>query len=159
MSGKVLGDLGGTANADLVIVGDRLGLYRALAAIGPAGARELDEATGTHERYVREWLAAQAASGYVTYDPGTGRFHMTAEQAMLLADEESPVYMAGGFFAAAAAIGDERRLAEVFRTGRGVAWGEHHDCLFCGTEKFFRPSDAAHLVRSWIHNLEGDPDR
>src|SRR5262249_52232251 len=151
--GKVIGDLGGTANAALVIVGDRLGLYRTLAEVGPAPSFELAQQTGTHERYVREWLAAQAASGYVDYDPATRRFSMSREQAMLFADENSPVYMAGGFFAAAAAINDERHLAEAFRTGRGIAWSDHHDCLFCGTEKFFRPSYAGNLLQSWIPSL------
>lgn len=152
--GKVIGDLGGTANAALVIVGDRLGLYRALAEVGPTTSHELAKQTGTHERYIREWLAAQAASNYVDYDPVTKRFSMSREQAMLFADENSPVYMVGGFFAAASAINDERRLTEAFRTGRGIAWGDHHDCLFCGTEKFFRPSYAGHLLQSWIPSLE-----
>jgi hypothetical protein len=151
--GKVIGDLGGTANAALVIVGDRLGLYRTLAKVGPATSHELSEQTGTHERYIREWLAAQAASGYVDYDPATERFSMSPEQAMLFADESSPVYMAGGFFAAAATINGERRLTEAFRTGSGIAWSEQHDCLFCGTEKFFRPSYAVNLVRKWIPSL------
>jgi SAM-dependent methyltransferase len=151
--GKVIGDLGGTANAALVIIGDRLGLYRALAKAGPATPHELAHETGTHERYVREWLAAQAASGYVGYDPVTKRFRMSSEQAMLFADQSSPVYMAGGFFVAAAAINGERHLAEAFRTGRGIAWGDHHGCLFCGVEKFFRPSYAANLLRSWIPSL------
>src|SRR5262249_24627830 len=153
--GKVIGDLGGTANAALVIVGDRLGLYRTLAEAGPATSHELALRTGTHERYVREWLAAQAASGYVDYDPATKRFSMSREQAMLFADENSPGYMAGGFFAAASAINPERHLAEAFRTGRGIAWSDHHDCLFCGTEKFFRPSYAGNLIQSWIPSLRG----
>src|SRR6185312_8050528 len=153
--GKVIGDLGGTANAALVIVGDRLGLYRTLAEAGPATSNELAQKTGTHERYIREWLAAQAASGYVDYDPATKRFSMSREQAMLFADENSPVYMAGGFFAAASAISRERDLAEAFRTGRGIAWSEHHDCLFCGTEKFFRPAYARDLIQSWIPSLRG----
>src|SRR6476469_4882618 len=124
--GKVIGDLGATANAALVIVGDRLGLYRTLAQAGPATSHELAQKTGTHERYIREWLSAQAASGYVDYDPATRRFSMSREQAMLLANENSPVYMVGGFFAAAAAINDEPRLTEAFRTGRGIAWSDHH---------------------------------
>src|SRR4051812_36185763 len=95
---KVIGDLGGTANAALVIIGDRLGLYRTLARIGPVNSHELARQTGTHERYVREWLAAQAASNYVSYDPATERFLMSREQALLFADETSPFYMAGGFF-------------------------------------------------------------
>jgi hypothetical protein len=151
--GKVVGDLGATANAALVIVGDRLGLYRALAESGPATSHELAERTGTHERYIREWLAAQAASGYVSYDPSAKRFSMSREQAMLFADENGPVYMAGGFFAAASAVNDEPHLTEAFRTGRGIPWSDHHDCLFCGVEKFFRPSYAGNLVQSWIPSL------
>ena len=157
--GRVIGDLGGTANAALVIVGDRLGLYRTLADVGPSTSLELAQRTGTHERYIREWLAAQAASGYVDYDPATKRFRMSHEQAMLFADENSPVYMAGGFFAAASVINDERHLAEAFRTGRGIAWSDHHECLFCGTEKFFRPSYAGNLLQSWIPSLEDMHER
>jgi 2-polyprenyl-3-methyl-5-hydroxy-6-metoxy-1,4-benzoquinol methylase len=151
--GAVIKDVGGTANAALVMVGDRLGLYRTLAEIGPATSSELAQQSRTHERYTREWLAAQAASGYVTYDPGTSRFSMSPEQAMLFADENSPVYMAGGFFAAASAINDERYLAQAFRTGRGISWSDHHDCLFCGTAKFFRPAYSANLLQSWIPSL------
>jgi ubiquinone/menaquinone biosynthesis C-methylase UbiE len=151
--GKVIGDVGGTANATLVVVGDRLGLYKALAEMGPVNPDELAVATGTHERYVREWLATQAASGYVTYDPATERFSMTAEQTLVLADENSPVYMVGGFYAAASVSRDEEHLAEAFRSGRGMAWGDHHDCLFCGTEKFFRPSYVSNLVQNWIPSL------
>ena len=151
--GKVVGDLGATANAALVLVGDRLGLYRTLAEVGPVTSRELARRTGTHERYIREWLSAQAASGYVTYNPGTERFGMTREQAMLFADEDSPVTMVGGFYAAASTIHDETALAEAFRSGRGIAWGAHHACLFCGTEKFFRPSYASNLVQSWLPSL------
>jgi ubiquinone/menaquinone biosynthesis C-methylase UbiE len=151
--GRVVGDLGAMANGVLVIVGDRLGLYRALAEIGPASSQALAEQTGTRERYVREWLAAQAASGYVTYDPGSQCFRLTPEQALLFADENSPVHLAGGFFSAAAVINDEKRLTEAFRTGQGIPWGEHHDCLFCGTEKFFRPSYASNLVQTWIPSL------
>lgn len=151
--GKVITDLGGTANAALVIVGDRLGLYAALAEIGPATPAELAEHTGTHERYIREWLAAQAASGYVTYDPQIERFSMSPEQAMIFADENSPAYMAGGFFSAAAAVNGESKLAKAFQTGEGIGWGDHHDCLFCGVEKFFRPGYAHNLVQTWIPSL------
>jgi ubiquinone/menaquinone biosynthesis C-methylase UbiE len=151
--GKVIGDLGGAANSALVLVGDRLGLYKALAEIGPATPQELAERTRTHERNVREWLAAQAASGYVTYEPDGGRFHMTPEQAMLFADEDSPVYMGGGFYSAASVLNDEEKLADAFRAGRGIPWGDHHDCLFCGTAKFFRPSYNANLMQTWIPAL------
>lgn len=151
--GRVIGDLGATATAALVMVGDRLGLYKALAEIGPATPGQLATETGTHERYIREWLANQTASGYVTYDPASGEFRMTPEQAMLFADENSPVFMAGGFFSAAAVVNDEGPLAEAFRSGEGIPWGDHHECLFCGTEKFFRPSYASNLIQSWIPSL------
>lgn len=151
--GQVVRDLGATATAALVVVGDRLGLYRALADIGPATPEQLANQTGTHERCIREWLANQAASGYVTYDPASGRFRMTPEQALLFADADSPVFMAGGFYSAAAVINDERQLADAFRSGQGIPWGDHHECLFCGTEKFFRPSYAANLIQSWIPSL------
>lgn len=157
--GKAITDLGGTANAALVLVGDRLGLYKALVEIGPATPAELAEQTGTHERLVREWLAAQAASEYVTYDPVTERFGMSPEQALVFADTDSPFYMAGGFFAAAAAVGDEKKLAEAFRSGDGIGWGDHHTCLFCGTEKFFRPGYASNLVQHWLPTLSGMIDK
>lgn len=152
--GKVIGDMGGAANAALVIVGDRLGLFRALAEIGPATPEELSEHTGTNERMVREWLAAQTASEYVTYDAMTERFSMTPEQAMLFADENSPVYMAGGFYSVASVLESEMRLTDAFRTGKGLAWGDHSECLFCGTEKFFRPSYDAHLVNEWLPAMD-----
>ncbi len=153
--GKVITDLGGTANALLVIVGDRLGLYETLARIGPLTPAELARSTNTNERYIREWLSAQAASGYVEYDAATELFSMTPEQAMLFADENSPLYMAGGFFSAGSLIRSDEALAEAFRTGRGIGWGDHHECLFCGTEKFFRPSYASNLVQTWIPSLNG----
>jgi ubiquinone/menaquinone biosynthesis C-methylase UbiE len=151
--GKVIADLGGTANAALVIVGDRLGLYKKLAEIGPATPAELAEQTGTHERMVREWLAAQAASDYVAYDAETKRFSMTPEQVQVLADSESPFFMAGGFFSAAAAVNDEPKLTAAFRSGKGIGWGEHCNCLFCGTERFFRTGYAANLVQNWLPAL------
>jgi ubiquinone/menaquinone biosynthesis C-methylase UbiE len=156
---RVILDLGATANAALVLVGDRLGLYRALDKIGPVTPTELAEATGTHERYVREWLAAQAASGYVSYDAKIGRFRMSPEQAMVFADENSPVFMAGGFYNAATAVIDERKLADAFASGEGIAWGEHCNCLFCGVERFFRPGYAHNLVQAWLPALEGMENR
>ncbi len=153
--GKVITDLGGTSNALLVIIGDRLGLYETLAKIGPLTPAELAAHTSTTERYIREWLCAQAASGYVEYDAATEQFSMTPEQAMLFADENSPLYMAGGFFSAASLMRSDEELAEAFRTGEGIAWGDHHECLFCGTEKFFRPSYANHLVQDWIPAING----
>ncbi len=119
--GKMVGELGAVVNGALVITGDRLGLYKALATNGPQTPADLAERTGTTERYIREWLSAQAASGFVEYDPDTQRFYMTREQELVFADENSPVLMTGGFYSAAAVIRDEPRLTEAFRTGEGVA--------------------------------------
>ena len=153
--GKMVGDLGAVVSGALVVLGDRLGLYRALSEIGPVDSSRLAGHTGLDERYVREWLANQAASGYINYDPKGGCFSMSAEQRAVFADPESPVAMTGGFYAAASVYHDEPRVAEAFRTGAGIAWQDHHNCLFCGTEKFFRPGYAANLVQNWIPALEG----
>ena len=153
--GKMVGDLGAVVSGALVVLGDRLGLYRALAEIGPADSEKLARRTGLDERYVREWLANQAASDYVNYEPKSGCFSMSVEQKAVFADPESPVAMTGGFYAAASVYHDEPRVAEAFRTGAGVAWQDHHNCLFCGTEKFFRPGYAANLVQNWIPALDG----
>jgi ubiquinone/menaquinone biosynthesis C-methylase UbiE len=153
--GKMVGDLGAVVSGALVVLGDRLGLYRALAEAGPVDSAKLADRTGLDERYVREWLANQAASGYVNYESNGGVFSMSAEQKAVFADSESPVAMTGGFYAAASVYHDEPRVAEAFRTGAGIAWQDHHDCLFCGTEKFFRPGYAANLVQNWIPALDG----
>src|SRR6516164_2657287 len=153
--GKMVGDLGAVVSGALVVLGDRLGLYRALAEVGPADSAKLAKRTGLDERYVREWLANQAASGYVNYEPKSGSFSMSAEQKAIFADPESPVAMTGGFYSAASVYHDEPRVAEAFRTGAGIAWQDHHNCLFCGTEKFFRPGYAANLVQNWIPALDG----
>ncbi|HMB70834.1 MAG TPA: class I SAM-dependent methyltransferase [bacterium] len=152
---KVVSDLGAAANAALVVTGDRLGLYRALAQHGPLTSEELARRTETAERYVREWLATQAASGYVQYSPADRTFWMTPEQQMALANEDSPVLMTGGFYSVASVVADEPVTTEAFRTGEGVAWGDHHECLFCGTEKFFRPSYKGNLIGGWIPALDG----
>ena len=153
--GRAIGDFGGTFHAALVVTGDRLGLYKALAAAGPLTPAELAASTGTAERYVREWLNAQAAGGYVDYDSSTGRYGLSPEQALLLADETSPVFFVGGFESATAAVRIEPQLVEAFRTGAGVGWHEHADGLFSGTERFFRSGYAANLVSSWIPALDG----
>jgi 2-polyprenyl-3-methyl-5-hydroxy-6-metoxy-1,4-benzoquinol methylase len=153
--GKMLGDMGAAVSGALVIVGDKLGLYRALRENGPSTPAELAEATGTTERYVREWLSAQAASDYVSYDRAGGRFYLTPEQAMVFANEESPTFMAGGYELLAALYRDEPKVTEAFRSGKGVGWHEHDACLFRGTERFFRPGYNANLVTSWIPALEG----
>ena len=153
--GKMLGDMGAAVSGALVVLGDRLGLYKALASRGPCSSGELASAAGVSERYVREWLSAQAAADYVTYDPATRRFGMTPEQAMVFADEESPAFMAGGFEVLSAIWRDEPKIREAFQSGAGVGWHEHDACLFRGTERFFRPGYNAHLVAEWIPALEG----
>jgi 2-polyprenyl-3-methyl-5-hydroxy-6-metoxy-1,4-benzoquinol methylase len=153
--GRAVVDFGATFHAALVRIGDKLGLYRALADAGPQSPAELAERTGTAERYVREWLCNQAAGGYVTYDSRTGKFHLSEEQAFALADESSPAFLPGAFQCALAAIKAEERLVERFKSGKGLGWHEHDPELFVGTERFFRPSYAANLISSWIPSLEG----
>jgi SAM-dependent methyltransferase len=153
--GRAVVDIGATMHAACVVIGDRLGLYRALADGGPLTAGDLARRTGTSERYVREWLASQAAGGYVTYEPGEGTFSLSEEQALALADEGSPAFLPGAFQVATAAVKNEPRVAAAFASGEGVGWHEHDHSLFVGTERFFRPSYAANLVGSWIPALDG----
>ena len=153
--GTMVNELGAAANAALVLTGDKLGLYRALAAGSALTPSELAAKTGTRERYVREWLSAQAASGFVTFDASAGRFTLSPEQAAVFADEESPVNMTGGFYSLAAVFADEPKLTQAFKTGNGVGWSEHCNCLFCGVERFFRPGYKAHLVAEWLPALDG----
>jgi SAM-dependent methyltransferase len=153
--GRFLNDFGGTFHSAMAVIGDKLGLYKALAAAGPLTPEELAERTGTTERYVREWLSSQAAGGYAGYDAATGKFFLTEEQAFALADESGPVFLPGAFQLALSAVRSEPRIAEAFKTGEGVGWHEHDAGLFGGTERFFRPGYAANLVGSWIPALEG----
>ncbi len=153
--GKMLQDMGAAATGALVVIGDKLGLYKALAAGGSLTPAELASRTGTAERYVREWLAAQAAAGYVQYQPETGKYAMTAEQALALADEKSPVFVPGAFEVIASMFKDEPKVSQAFRTGSGVGWHEHSPCLFRGTERFFRAGYAVHLVPEWLPALTG----
>jgi 2-polyprenyl-3-methyl-5-hydroxy-6-metoxy-1,4-benzoquinol methylase len=153
--GKAVGDLGAAMSTAMVVIGDKLGLYKAMAALGPVTASELARRTETHERYVREWLDNQASGGYVTYDPETRRYTLPPEQAFCLADESSPAFLPGGFELVAAALKSEPRIADNFRTGAGMTWGEHDSALFRGTERFFRPNYAGNLVSAWIPALEG----
>ena len=153
--GRMLGDMGATLSAALVVVGDKLGLYKALAEAGPMDAATLARRTGTAERYVREWLAAQAASGYVAYDASTEKFQLEPEQAMVFADEGSPAFLAGFFEIAEATFRAVPKIVDGFRSGRGVGWHEHHRCLFCGTERFFRTSYLHHLIGEWLPALDG----
>jgi SAM-dependent methyltransferase len=157
--GRFVGDLGAALSAALVVIGDRLGLYRAMADGEPVGPDELAERTGTDARYVREWLSNQAASGYVNYDSVQGTFSLSPEQAFTLAQEDSPAFVPGAFQVATAAIKDEEKIERAFVGRHGVGWHEHHDDLFSGTERFFRPGYAANLVSSWIPALDGVEDR
>jgi hypothetical protein len=152
--GRFLDDFGGTFQAAMAVIGDKLGLYKALAEAGASTSTELAERTSTTERYVREWLACQVAGGYVNYDREAAKYYLTEEQAFAL-DENGPVFLPGAFEVAAAALKSEAKIAEAFRTGKGVGWHEHDPGLFRGTERFFRPGYAANLISSWIPPLEG----
>ncbi|MDQ1373796.1 MAG: hypothetical protein QOJ09_1134, partial [Actinomycetota bacterium] len=153
--GRFVGDLGATLSAPLVLIGDRLGLYKGLAEGGPQSAQALAARTNTDERYIREWLCNQAASGYVQYDADDDAFYVTEEQAFCLADENSPAYVPGGLQVALSASLDLERTAQAFRTGEGVGWHEHDHNLFEGTERFFRPGYVSNLVDAWIPALDG----
>lgn len=155
--GRILGDLGGAVSVPLVRIGDALDLYKTLKQIGPAKADELAEATGCSTRYVREWLAAQAASGYVHYE--NGRFSLTPEQAYVFAEPDSPVNLIGGFDTAAAMVENQPKVQLAFKTGRGVPWGDQAGCLFCAVAKMFRPGYVNALVQDWLPALDGVVDR
>src|SRR5215212_1563371 len=156
--GRFVTDLGATIAAGNVEIGDRLGLYRALAEAGPLTAGELASYTGTAERYVREWLPGQAASGYVSYDAATSQFWLTEEQALAFANP-SGLALPGAFQLALACLRDEDKILDAFRTGAGVAWGDHHPDVFTGCERFFRPGYVANLVSSWIPAVAGLGER
>lgn len=152
--GRFVGDLGAVMHAATVVVGDQLGLYKALGN-GPSSVEELARRTSTDPRYLREWLSAQAASGYVEYDAATQMFSLNEEQAFALAEEGSPAFIPGAFQIAVAQFKAIPRILQVMRTGLGMGWHEHDAALFHGTERFFRPGYAANLVSSWIPALEG----
>jgi SAM-dependent methyltransferase len=152
--GQFVTDLGAAVHTGMVVIGEKLGLYKALAA-GPMTSAELAAKTKTDERYVREWLGSQAAGGYVTYDTASNKFSLSAEQAFTLANEDSPAYLPGAFELALGSLAAVPRIADSFRTGAGMGWGEHAEGVFHGCEKFFRPGYAANLVSSWIPALTG----
>jgi 2-polyprenyl-3-methyl-5-hydroxy-6-metoxy-1,4-benzoquinol methylase len=151
--GRVTADMGATGSAGLVVIGNRLGLYRALAQ-GPATSVQFAERTGYHERYLREWLRNQAAGGYVGYDPSTGEFFLTEEQAFCLADPNGP-NISAGFLIGLGYLRAEPRITEAFRTGEGVAWHEHNEDVFVGCDAFYRPGYVAELVPNWIPAVDG----
>jgi 2-polyprenyl-3-methyl-5-hydroxy-6-metoxy-1,4-benzoquinol methylase len=153
--GKFVTDFGATFHAGMVVIGEQLGLYKAMADGEPITSNELAERTNTNERYVREWLNSQAAGGYVEYDKETNRYFLNDEQAFTLADETSPAYMPGAFILALSAVKATSKIAERFRTGEGLGWHEHDHGLFRGTELFFRTGYAANLMSSWIPALDG----
>ena len=153
--GKLVRDLGAAIAGARILLGDRLGLYKAMADGAPVTSSELAKKTGLHERYVREWLSGQAASGYIDYHPEKNGFSLSPEQAMAFAEEGSPAFFAGAFDVVQATYLDEPKVAEAFRTGKGVGWHEHSKCLFSGTERFFRPGYNANLVSNWIPALDG----
>jgi 2-polyprenyl-3-methyl-5-hydroxy-6-metoxy-1,4-benzoquinol methylase len=152
---KAVDEVGATLNTALVVMGDRLGLYRALAGAGPLSPAELAERTDTAERYVREWLNAQAAGGFVEYDADSGRYSLPPEQAAALTDEESPAYLPGFFQIALGSVIDSPRITEAARSGDGIGWGDHVHDVHEGCERFFRPSYNAHLVAEWLPALDG----
>jgi SAM-dependent methyltransferase len=157
--GKVVTDLSASMSGVLVNVGRKLGLYQAMTELGAATSVALAKATGIRERYVREWLANQAAGGYVTYDPATETYTLPSAQAMVLAQDQSPVFMASAFDVAASCWLDEDKIVETFRSGEGLGWHAHNHRLFCGTESFFRTGYRAHLVSQWLPALDGVVER
>jgi SAM-dependent methyltransferase len=151
---RAVEEVGATLNAALVVMGDRLGLYRALADAGPLTSAELAKRTGTAERYVREWLNAQAAGGYVSYDPDSGRYTLPIEHAIALTDESSPAYLPGLFQTAFGSVLDSPRITEAAKTGEGFGWHAHGHDVFDGCERFFRPGYNANLVSAWLPALD-----
>ncbi|MBB4292199.1 SAM-dependent methyltransferase [Rhizobium leguminosarum] len=153
--GRLVGDVGAAMSGALVVLGDQVGLFKAMADGTPLTVEQLAAKTGVKERYLREWLSAQAAADYVAYDEKTDRFSLTAEQAMVFAEENSPAFFVGAFEVVQSMWMDEPKIADAFRTGKGLGWHEHSTCLFRGTERFFRPGYNSHLVNEWIPALAG----
>jgi SAM-dependent methyltransferase len=152
--GHFVDDLGGAAHAGMAVIGERLGLYKALAT-QPMTSTELAAKTNTDERYLREWLSSQAAGGYITYDDKTNKFSLNEEQAFTMADENSPAYLPGAFELALGALAAVPRITDSFRSGAGMGWHEHQEGVFHGCEKFFRAGYIGNLVSSWIPSLDG----
>ena len=152
---RAVDEVGSTLNTALVVIGDKLGLYRELADAGPLSPDELAKRTGTAERYVREWLNAQAAGGYVQYDGESGRYALPPEQALALTDPDSPAYLPGFFQLALGSVLDSPRIESAFRSGDGLGWGDHVHDVHEGCERFFRPGYNANLVSAWLPALDG----
>ncbi len=155
LQGKVMNDVAGSMGLLMAYIGDKLDLYSALLEISPASSQELANNTGMDERYLREWLSANAAAGYVNYDAASGKFSLSPEQSVIFAAEGHPACMQGFFQAVMSVYVDEPKLTEVFRSGKGLPWRDHSPCLFCGTERFFRPRYAMNLIDHWLPALDG----
>lgn len=153
--GKALADMGAAMNTALIVIGEKVGLYKAMSGAGPMTPGDLAKKTGANERYLREWLCAQAAGGYVTYDAGSGKFTLPDEQALVLAMDSGPAYLPAAYQIITSTVKDEPKIREAFSSGKGFGWHEHCCCLFEGTERFFRPSYATNLVSSWVPALDG----
>jgi hypothetical protein len=153
--GQAVTDMGAAISAPLFLIGEKLGLYKAMAGAGALTSQAVAERAGAAERYVREWLRNQAAGGYVDYDPDSDRYTLPDEHALALADEDSPFYILGVYDTIASLYADEDRILEAFRTGTGMGWHEHDHRLFRGTERFFRPGYRGHLISEWIPALDG----
>lgn len=153
--GQMLSDLGGASSIAMVRIGDALGLYETLHAKGPMTCAQLAKTAKVNERYLREWLSHQAASSYLAYDPKAGTFCLPPEQAMVFANEDSPVYMMGGFDVMAAMLDNQPKVQAAFKSGGGVAWGDQAGCMFCAVARFFRPGYHNHLVKEWLPALDG----
>src|SRR6201985_267568 len=156
---RAVEEVGATLNTALVVMGDRLGLYRALAGAGGMTSTELAQRTGTAERYVREWANAQAAGGYLAYDADSATYSLAPEQAVALTDADSPAYLPGFFQIALGSVTDSPRIVEAARSGDGVGWHEHVHDVHEGCERFFRPGYTANLVAEWLPALEGVVDK
>jgi len=153
--GKMVGEMGAALNATLILLGDKLGLYKAMAGAGPMTPAQLAKKTGTNERMLREWLNAQAAGGILTFQSADNTYTLPEEQAMAFADEGGPAFLCGAFQILASLAKDEAKITHAFRSDKGLGWHEHDVCLFRGTERFFRPAYAANLISSWIPALSG----
>jgi SAM-dependent methyltransferase len=153
--GRAVQDMGAALQAPLILIGDKLGLYRAMGDGTPVTAKKLAKKTGTTERYIREWLNANAAGQLVQYDAEKDEFYMTPEQAMVMAQDDSPVHLPGFYHMLASVVKDEEKLTKIYKSGKGMGWHEHEKGLFEGVERFFRPTYLANLVSSWIPALEG----
>lgn len=153
--GKMVTEIGAAAIGPLIIIGDKLGIYKTMEKVGSSTSAQLAKAADVNERYLREWLSAHAASGYIEYDDTNETFTLSPEQAFVFSNSDSPVLMTGAYYAISSVYHDVPTMEKAFQSGEGVSWGDHHSCLFCGTEKFFRPSYATNLVQNWLPSLDG----